>query len=994
MPPGSRRNRDLLLLEFLAEIESHVLHDMALVLDDYHQIQGSPDISEIIEFLLNRMPSHLHLVIIGRTDPVLKIARYHAMREVIDIREDGLSFRIDEIGRLFNDLLGMNVQDETIKKIHQKSGGWVSGLILIHNALKGKHPDDTDDALFDIRRSKTRIDLYLDENIIQHQPDDMKTFMMDTSLLTRMDSDVCDALFNRKDSHEMLDTLCRNHLLTFPCGDGSTFFQYHHLLRDFLRERLEKYFGGEEIRIRHRKIGIFMEKQGDIPCALHHFLEGLYWDDVRRIIVNMVFTDIMSCPLSVLSDAIDRFPETMIAEDADLLYVRARFASLKGEIRDAIAGFQRGLRRFQADDNRIGVVNCMKDLGFHYYLTGDVNHAMQRMKALLTVTHPDPFFPLEVAGYLILFSSILGQPEAADRYYDDAMMPRSQWGKTEKPLFTAWLKLCYSNRFHCSGDFEKSHVLNEAALTAFTELGLEPILPLTHFQAALTSFYRSSPLKGLEHAEKGIALAIQVGIQDHQYAWLLYARALNRFGTGDLHAAFRDAETSLSIFKDHGNPWGRATVYEILGLIYHRIGKPDLAENMFQAGLRVIDGLDLMVIQNTLILRSAELLMSQGKLEAAFQMLNPHEFDVSEFHRFQRHLLTARILAMRNNSEQAAAALEPALILAWKNHYLEWLTQDFSWLAPILLTCHRMGIMTETIEQVFRQADPRSKCILTAIKPGSDSRMRQSVEKLASIVPNDAPDPLFICCLGPFEVRVGSRNIPSEKWQSLAATRLFKFLVLRIDKGFIPKDVLLEWLWPDMDPEITRNRFHVALSSLRKVLEPDLKRGMPSAYILRQKDAYRLEIGNEGSIYFREFLTEVERADRISKQIEAEALSRYLTAESLYTGMLFEENPFEDGFADDRERLKNRYLHVLSRIIRLYEQNGQWTDCIQYAEKYLTIDPCVEPIHCAILRCHACLGEISRVKWAFNRCHTILASELGCLPGPDVNKLYARLIPH
>lgn len=994
MSSGSRRNRDSLLMEFLAEIESHALHDMVLVLDDYHLIQDSPEISEIIHYLLGRMPPVLHLAIISRTEPALNISRLHAMREIIDIGEDDLCFQPDEIEQLYRSIFHLELQNQTVHRLHATTGGWIAGLVLIQNSLKGKSPEDVSERIFEIRATKNRIHAYFDETIFRHQTDEIRAFMLDTSLLTRLDSDECDALFNRNNSREILDTLCRNHLLTFPCGDGGTFFQYHHLLRDFFRERLRKKYSKEEIRKQHLEIGIFMENQRDIPGALYHFLEGLYWDDVRRIIVNMVFTDIMSCPLSVLSDAIDRLPETMIAEDAGLLYVRARFASLKGEIRDAIAGFQRCLRRFQADDNRIGVANCMKDLGFHYYLTGDVNRALHRMKALQAATHPDPFFPVEVAGCLVLFSSILGKPEAADRYYDDAMISRSQWGKAEKPLFIAWMKLCYSNRFHCSGDFEKSHALNEAALTAFTELGLEPFLPLTHFQAALTSFYRSSSLKGLEHAEKGIALAIQVGIQDHQYAWLLYARALNRFGTSDLQAAFRDAETSLSIFKEHGNSWGQATVYELLGLVYRRIGKPDLAEIMFQTGLRVIDGLNLMVTQNALILRSAELLVDQGKWESAYQMLNLHEFDASEFNQFQRHLLTARIHTMQNNPEQAAAALGPALTLSWKNHYQEWLTQELSWAAPILLTCHQMGIMNEIIEQVFTQAGHRSKGILNAIKPGSDNRMRQTVEKLTSIVPNDAPDPLFICCLGPFEVRVGSRKIPPEKWQSLAATRLFKFLVLRIDKGFIPKDVLLEWLWPDTDPEITRNRFHVALSSLRKVLEPDLKRGMPSAYILRQKDAYRLEIENEGGIDFREFLTEVDRADRLSKQNEAEALNRYLTAESLYTGMLFEENPFEDGFTEDRERLKNRHLHLLSRIIRLYEQNGQWTDCIQYAEKYLTIDPCAEPVHCAILRCHACLGETSRVRWAFNRCHTILASELGCLPGPDVNKLYTRLIPH
>ena len=951
MPSVSRRNMDSLLMDFLAEIESHILHDMILVLDDYHLLRDSPEHSELIHFLLSRMPPVLHLVIITRTEPALNIARLHAMREVIDIREDDLSFPPDEIQQLYHDIFNVELRNQTADRLHSTTGGWIAGLILIQNSLRGKTPEDMGEYIFEAGAWNNRIHAYFEETIFRYQTEEIQAFMLDTSLLTRLDSDECDALFNRNNSREMLDTLCRNHLLTFRCGDGGTFFQYHQLLKDFLGYKLKKKCSPEELRVRHREIGVFMERQRDIPRSLHHFLEGSYWDDVRRIIVNMVFADMMRCQLSVLSDAIGRLPEAAIAEDAELLYVRARFSSLKGEVQEAIVGFQRCLQQFQAVGDKIGEINCLKDLGFHYYLTGDVNRALQQMKALQAVMHPDPFFPVEVAGYLILFSSILGKPEAADGYYDEAMIFRSRWGKTGKPFFMAWMKLCYSIRFHCSGDFEKSHALTEAALTAFTELGMEPLLPLAHFQTSLTSFYRFQPLNGLKHAEKGIDLATRVGIQDHQYAWLLFARALNCFGTRDFQSAFRDAEASLSIFKDQGNSWGRASVYELLGLIYRRIGKSDLAESMFQSGLRVIDGLNLMAARNALILRSAELLADQGKWRSASQMMNQYEFDVSEFRQFQRYLLTARIHVMQNNPERAAEALEPALTLAWKNHYQEWLAQEISWTAPILLICRRMGTL------------------------------------------NEVPDPLRIRCLGPFEVRVGGRCISPEKWQSLAAIRLFKFLVLKIDKGFIPKEVLLEWLWPDMDPEITGNRFHVALSGLRKVLEPDLKRGMASAYILRQKDAYRLEIGTEGSIDFREFLAEVDRTDRISRQNESEILNRDLTAESMYTGVLFEENPFEDGFAEDRERLKNRYLHVLSRIIRIYERNGQWGDCIQYAEKYLTFDPCAEAVHCAVMRCHACLGEISRVKWAFNRCHAILTSELGCSPGPDVNTLYARLMP-
>ena len=91
-------------------------------------------------------------------------------------------------------------------------------------------------------------------------------------------------------------------------------------------------------------------------------------------------------------------------------------------------------------------------------------------------------------------------------------------------------------------------------------------------------------------------------------------------------------------------------------------------------------------------------------------------------------------------------------------------------------------------------------------------------------------------------------SFPQEIWKSEKAKALLKYLTLNRNKGYISKDLLLELIWPDQDPDVTSNRFHVALSTIRKTLEPDLPRGKPSSYLLRKGNSYRLEIGSDGSI--------------------------------------------------------------------------------------------------------------------------------------------------
>jgi hypothetical protein len=266
-------------------------------------------------------------------------------------------------------------------------------------------------------------------------------------------------------------------------------------------------------------------------------------------------------------------------------------------------------------------------------------------------------------------------------------------------------------------------------------------------------------------------------------------------------------------------------------MIYRRIGKPIEAKNCHASGLRAIDGQKLIVIEGALVLRMAEVLVDEGAYEEALRLLDRHaaDIDVSAFHRFLRYRLTAGIFARRGNLEQAATALEPGLTLAFIHQYDAWILQDDSWITPVLLTAHRLGFYRDYIERCFREAGHGERVALQALKRSADSRMRRAAGRVVAMLPEESPRSLTIRCLGKFGACVDGVEIPLEKWRSKAATLLFKFLVMKAGQGFIPKDTLLEFLWPEENPDITNKRFHVALSTLRRLLEPGLKRGVSSA---------------------------------------------------------------------------------------------------------------------------------------------------------------------
>jgi len=991
-PSTSPKHREGLLLDFLTEAEKRINDEMILVLDDFYKVQDSPEIIWSIEFLLARMPPVLHLVIVSRKYPDLRISRYRSMLEVIELGEAELSFQIGEIKQLFVQFFKFDLGVTDIDKLFEKTGGWAAGLILCYLAWES-NPAIGNDCLTEIGRSRQFIHQYLEENIFANQPADTKVFMLKTSLLSRLEPELCAVLFPGQPSREILQTLCDQHLFTFPYGEGASHFQYHQLLQDFLREEVERSFKPNEVAQFHHAIGMALEGKGRISEAMRHFLEGGHHEEFCRLIGDMVFQDFLDCSLGFLREALNQIPATWLESDARLVYVRAKLASLRGDLQQAITGYKDALAKFQAAGDGKGVASSLKDLGVHYYLTGNVQGAYQQMTKLWGQTHPDPFFPAEVAGFLILFSAILGRWTEADSYFDTIRSSLTGADAATKKLVGSWLNLCYSNRHYLCGDFEKALELTLKALEVFTRSGLEPFLPLANMQAALICFYQARPVEGHRYAVTGLSLANQFGIYDHQYAWLLYTAGLNSFGKGDFVQAVGESRESLAIFSNHGNCWGQASVYELLSLIQREQQNLIKAEEYIEAGQKIVAGLPMPVTQGSLALRRAQLLIDQGAYGDALSLLeNYGEYiAVSRFNLFCRHLLHSQVHYRRGEVEKAATALQPALVLAREYGYSAWFYREAAWVVPVLVRCYSQEIMADFLEEIFSGGGREIREALGSLKGAPNTRIRRVATSLQAALPLEDLAPLRIQCLGAFLVSVGGKIIPTTTWRSAKGEKLFKLLVVKGRQEFVPKEMLLEALWPQEDPSNTNSRFHVTLSGLRKLLEPNLKRGVPSSYIVRQGEAYRLEIGALGSIDFLEFLQASAQAEKIDLKDANGALASYLKAESLYGGPLLPADPYDDGFREERENLEGTYLRTLGKIIGLYEGKGDWQKGCDYAEKYLAIDAYAESIYCALMRCQAQLGEIGRVAQTFSRCKDIIMANLDCPVSDNTVALYLRL---
>ncbi len=208
------------------------------------------------------------------------------------------------------------------------------------------------------------------------------------------------------------------------------------------------------------------------------------------------------------------------------------------------------------------------------------------------------------------------------------------------------------------------------------------------------------------------------------------------------------------------------------------------------------------------------------------------------------------------------------------------------------------------------------------------SKNNPSLVKLIRNIPNGGMPWIEIHMFGKFAVCVEDRQIRSSEWKSSKALMILKYLATNRHSGFIHKEVLIELLWPDQDPIKTQKRFHVAMSALRKMMEPGLSSKATSAYIDRKKDLYRLYPGNQALIDYEQFAIGLKDGIRLFDKNPSVALKKLLTAESRYKGPFLEENPYDDWCIHIREQTTLEYIRLLKLIQCLYQANQDMDNAV------------------------------------------------------------------
>jgi LuxR family transcriptional regulator, maltose regulon positive regulatory protein len=247
---------------------SAIANDVVLVLDDYHVIDAR-DVHDGMAFLLEHLPPQIHLVIASRADPALPLARLRGRGELVEIRAADLRFTPDEAAAYLNEVMGLQLRAQDVTALEGRTEGWIAALQLAALSMQGR--DDVAGFIAGFAGDDRYIVDYLVEEVLQRQPEHVRSFLLQTSILDRLSGSLCDAVTGQDGGKAKLAALERGNLFLVPLDDRRRWYRYHQLFADVLQAHLldEQ---PDDVPDLHRRASAWYEENGEPSESIHHAL--------------------------------------------------------------------------------------------------------------------------------------------------------------------------------------------------------------------------------------------------------------------------------------------------------------------------------------------------------------------------------------------------------------------------------------------------------------------------------------------------------------------------------------------------------------------------------------------------------------------------------------------------------------------------------------------------------------------------------------------------
>lgn len=976
-----------------------------VVFDGLDRLVAGTQSFRFLQVLLDHLPAHFHFLFLSREMPPLELQLLQMRQEAFVVTNEEMCFTAEETRQFVRNLRNLILTPAAMKRLQNLTEGWVGGLVLLCELLARVPEPLRENFISERTASQFRREIcrYFGDSIFAARPGQVQEVLIKSSILNILEPDFLRDLLGIANVREILEDFTRKNLFVQSSFDDRKgwSFRFHQLFRDFLRTRFKTDLPPHEQQALYRRAGSLSEARGDLEAAVRYYLRAEAFSQAAATLKRIGLDLLRAGRTADLSRWLAALPEEMVQAQAWLLFYRFM------------------TNRFLASREHLALLEQSFDL---FQQQGEVRGSLLSLAYLIEAcTHghlPVPLAPLLARGEELL------QSLAYERY------------PYERAVLLLHMGFGYSLR---GGNARKGFLSCENAYLIARDLGELPLMLHARINAVLSlvmvgEFARAAELR--QEVEQAIAqcpypdlIALhllisckyfiirgeldQAGplvrrtqgeIQQHGLMYLfpptLIDQMMVNFFAGNYQEALDIGRQFLHLASAMGNRFLLGLALEMMGMSLIHKGDYQGAEGYVQEGTRISSASESLAPHN---LKFNTVMMGTiachlGKvnegIEADLEDVLTFAIENSDYPLMtESNFVLALVKRAQGMMAEALRNLQAALGTARQRdlyHFFMVTRPDLAALCLLSLEQELEGVQDYAAHLLTtRLADLAGPELARLTRHPKDSVADRALEILRAIRRAGLPR-LRLKTLGAFQAWRGETLITDRDWEGQLPRILLKALIVRGSQA-VPKDVLMEDLWPEAAPAEAENKFKSCLHRLRKALEADLDRIVGSCFV--HLEANLLSLDQElvqVDVDAFAALAAAGKKHEAAGDLKA-ALTSYQEAADLYAGDFLPEELYHPWAERKREALRGLYLEVLERQAGLYEKQGSLRRAVQCWQKAIQTDPLEpQPVQ-RLMLLYDRLGRPQAALRVFTGHREALKRELDAAPDDVTTAIYRKI---
>lgn len=950
---------DMIVGTFINEFVDTISGDVLIIADDYHTIDPSRQIDQALNYLFKHAPRNLHFIVATRQTPNFLLAQLQARNELFELSNEDLRFSRKEIQQLLQEMHGITLGTNDLKRLERHSEGWITSLQLILQSsgenIKGRitlHVPLPE--MRDFREWWSEYFNYFAQEIYDRESAIVKTFMVSCSILEWLNQDVCKAITGRRDSKEILHHLESKNVFVSRMPDGN--YRFHNLYKDFL---ISRWHNEKLMRKVVLKAAEYFRKKGHTEFATPYYLEAGHYRRAASIIRKVGYDMANNGKSSTVSTQVEKLPPSIVKSDSEILMILSYAQMLNGYPNDALKHITKAIRQIKKEPGQARkLARAYYDLGSIHFNLGNFKTARRWLtKALHTSPTKRDLSSAALQNSLgIIFSKVAGKRlvDAIECFTKASKIVRrlpenkgleasiiNNWAMTERK----------------AGNLPSAY---KRFITAVNSLRKEedfsPQFGSIFYNTVRLSLY-------LGNTEKAMAI-LKLGLEyTEKYAdrcslaliWRGYA--VYHEESGNLDMAKEYLRKAMTVFEEMRLKRMILLVNRDLCRINTKLELLAEAEQNLSAVWDVKktrDDADAVSI----LITEAKLRIAQGKLHNAERLLS-YTLKLSknyglDFERFLILIELAKVAHARARRIALESTLRKIVKMSSKKSYDYVLSRAMSknqWMIDILIR--------------------------------SDRAYTLSVLKRWEIPYHIVETHIF----GSPHIVVDGRKIKGGAWKTSKALKLSCYLCYSHGQ-MISRDILINALWKETSPRSGAKNLRKAVHHIRQAFESVIP--AQDNPVLYKSKKYRL--APDFSVWIdTEAFEELTQQAKKAKRRHDECRQYLIKATRLYQDGIA-EGWYDDWIEEIRGYYAKKYEECLMMMVDMLYQKKNYRECVSWCRKLVAHNCYDEEYHMKLWNVQAKLKKFNEIKKDFTGLKHVLRKELHTTPRPRTVEFYNRLI--